>query len=431
MAKYYREYWDGVDSPPDVPIGPLKGGKIAKSSRAFAVHKGLDKVPALGRRIVFARSMAGSNAWQSGTVSGTVTRQIGAACVDLTPGCILAAGCLYLPSGSNTTGGAWGELVIDITWTDADGSQSVTQHIMPLEGQDDGSFDDDPWGSLRTKRINKIAPSSLVSITTMRDWSRYTNVDLTVSYQGNPRPVDFVIYERPFSLALEADDDGYWVSGISPEANPQSVTSPLQRLSETTPNGNPRMGTWMLMDQAKAQQEYMGPILFSWSGHNEESDSNTLTTDDYIGGAWTSANWYRIPDAHTNSDPTSLISNKGWGVSAGAYARPPRANSDAAMPNSGVVPVRVRAKITSDDVTLTSPFDFRIYTSAYSYIRISGTAPGFDSPQWFTAYGWLECGKGPGDGKSAVAVAQPTSGTNGLRVYDIQVYKAEKPSPAV
>ena len=436
MAKFFRHWLDQVDSPPDVPIGPLKGGKFAKQRRAHAVLNGLDKVPGMGRRVVFSSGLMGSGEFSTGIPSPTTERRVGDTTLDLTPGCVLAAGCLYLPSGLTSPADGAGKIQIDVTWTDRDGDQSVTQHVMNLDASSGGTYSDDPWDSLNTKRIALIAPSSMVSISTAREWSRYTRADVSVSYLGRPRVVDFVLHERPYTIALEADDDDdYWVSGMfatqRPGGDMPNLEAPLQRMSETTQDGNRRGGTWQIMDQAAAQAKLIGPMLWHWCGHTEDSDSATAADDNYIGGEWTSANWYRIPDAASSTNPLALagFGDKGFGVASGSYARPVRYNDPVAMENNGVIPVRIHARLATNTESSTGPFEIRCYsgvgTGSQNYISITGTAS--STPDWYSGYGYIECGRGPGDNANATVIANVPSGSEGLRVYDLCCYKAEHP----
>lgn len=430
MAKYYKHQLDLVDSPADVPLAPLKGGKIAKSSRASAVFDGLDKVPALGRRIVYSQGMSGSNLWMADTLSptSTINRVTGRTRFDLTPGCILGITCLHLPSG-NTSGGSspFGQVQLNIAWTDRDGDTTNTTHTLTLFSNAEGATSGEPWEQLLIKSWPSIKPENMTSATSLREWSRGAHVEITVSYNGNPRVVDLIVYERPLAIALEADDaDDFWVSGMfssgHPDGSTPNLSFPVQRLSETTPDGNRRGGTWQIMDQVDAQQKRLGPLLFSWTGHHEEGDSASVIEDGRVSTSAALGTWTRIPDGATSTDPTDLANSRepGWSVASGAYSRPPGGNHPSSMLNSGAIPVRVWIRISAGEVS-TQDFEFRLHSNVASYIKITGTAPDeMTGAVWLSGYGWLACGRGPGQAQRATAIITRTnSADDSLHIYDI------------
>lgn len=435
MAVYRRQRLTGL-TPPDVSLAPLRGGRIAKQNRFHAVHRGVDKITAMGRRIVLTQCAAGSDTWQadSSTVSATLNRLVAQGRHDLAPGNVLALSVLHLPSGDSSSGaGPLGEVQLDITWTDADGSSTARTYVLPLVNGPDQL--DEPWGGIKVRRIPKIEPATLSATDTLRDWSRHTHCEITASYNGNPRILDVCVHEIPAELALEEDDaDDYWVSSFfhnpTPEGTGPGLQYPIQRFSETTPDGNRLWGTYSLMDAVNAQAVRLGPQLVSWSGHSNEGDSNTNSDDAYQLFDASLSNWARVGDGATETVPTTLTADDqyGWSFSSGAYGKPVSENPDASMGNTGSIPVRVYALISADDPAFTENFALRIYTAPYSYVEITGTAG--VSKGWHTCYGHLKCGKGPGDFVKGTAILRRTQGNGDVRLYALRVFRSEQYTPA-
>ena len=436
MAKYYRHYLDKIDSPPDVPIGPLKGGKVALSSRASAVFDGLDKIVGLGNRVVLEQSTSGSDLWsgEASTPSNTVERRIARTRFDLTPGHFLGLSVMYVLSGITSADGSQGRVHIDIDWTDRGGTTTTTRHTLELSAT--ASAQSDLWARIRTGKLS-IRPGSVVGIVTSRDWSRHTHVNATASIEGSAKIIDLILYEKPHSMALEADDDDdYWTSGFFSSHDPEGATPnlpyPIQRQSETSPDGDRRRGSWQVMDQVHAQQLRMGPAIVNWTARVEEHDGSVTPDNDYIETTLATNLWTRIPDGAQDTDPLVLMADgqPGWSMATGAYARPVSENSQVSMATSGSIPVRIWIAISSDDPTLTQDYEIRIYTSEWSYIALSGTAPGTsagtNSATWITAYGHLRCGQGPGDNVHATAMFRRTTTDRGMRIYALCVQKSDQ-----
>jgi hypothetical protein len=437
MPKYYRHYYDNGPQPPNTPIGALKGGKLANSSRVHSAIDSIDRCPALGRRILLACGMSGSDefATNSGSASSTTRRIVARGRANLTPGCMLAMTCMYLPSDDTSDIDGFGQLELTVVWTDRDGNQETTTHTLTLEPNETdlplNSNGLSLWSAISVRRISSITPGSIVSIETASRWSRHTHVEMTLAHYGGTRVIDSVVYEQPDSFAIEADDDSnFWVSGLfasgQPGAQKPNLDYPLQRMSETTPDGNPRGGTWQMMDTINAQQLRLGPMLVCWNGHHEEADGLGVANDDYVAASAAANTWVRVPDSYSDTDPLVLTAEDqpGWDVSAGAYALDPSLNSDVSMGTNGSIPVRVRVAMSSGENDV-QPFDLRVYTAPYSYIEISGTAPlETDGPQWFSTYGHLRVGRGPGDPAKATAVMRRTTTADEIRCHAIVVEKA-------
>lgn len=411
MAVYRRQQLSGI-SPPDVSIAPLRGGRIAKQNRFHAVHRGVDKVGGMGRRVVLSHL----------TESQARGRH------DLAPGNVLALSVMHLPCG--------GTVDVDIDWTDADGSTTSTSHSVALAQGDELAL---PWGGIKVKRIPKMEPETLAATDTLRDWSRHTHCEITVTANeaaaqaaadGSPKIIDICVHEIPADLSLEEDDaDDLWISsffhGPTPEGIGPGLQYPIQRFSETTPDGNRLWGTYSLMDAVNAQAIRLGPQLFSWAATDSSAGQSIERTD--------AGSWVRVGDGAVDSDATALVADDqyGWSMSSGAYGKPVAENPDASMGNTGSIPVRVYVYLESQ-MTPGDTFRLRVYTAPYNYVQVTGTVPIGGSPAWFTGYGHLRCGKGPGDFVKATAVIinDGSPALDDIELKAVKVYRAEQYAPA-
>src|SRR5690606_28224547 len=104
------------------------------------------------------------------------------------------------------------------------------------------------WRALRKITVGPLLPESpqdLDGPDDVRRWSRHSHIEVEVQYEGSPRVLDLVVYERPWVIAYEADDASdlwcshLWASG-HPDGQPPSLQFPWQRLSEASPDGDPR-----------------------------------------------------------------------------------------------------------------------------------------------------------------------------------------------
>lgn len=440
MAKYYKQSLGNVTAAPDVPRGPLKGGKLAKSARVDSVFRGLDKIPALGRRVVLQQTISGSTSWivpetdpdqltQTHPLVGE-KRVVARARHDLTPGHVLQAQCLHLPSGmaqyeegdgSFNAAGTNGTIEIAITWTDRDGTTSSTTHEIALTPSQEtwGAAPSEPWKAIKLSSPLTMTPEPLGAIATMRQWSRHSHCEIRVSHVGSPRVIDVNIYEVPFALAFEADDDSdLWVSTMHTQgvgAPAPDLDYPLQRASEDSPDGDPRMGTWQLMDTVNAQALRLGPALWQWSAWSE-NDGDITTTEVELTA---DTDWKRLSDGVEVASDNWASDEPGASMSAGAYARSQAENPDASMANTGSIPVRCCVYMETG-----GSGSVRFYSSADCYVEVEDPGGGGSTWAWVTAYGHLRTGKGPGDHVHVTALAQNTT------IAYACVYKADQYAPA-
>lgn len=439
---YFRQNIAALGHHVAPPVAPLNGLQLMRGSRAEAVMRAQDHVVGLSRRIVASGGLRGCSTWRTPDTDPTLgsthptpneRRVIGAGAVDLTPGCFLRAWVLYVPSGEtwidmpigmpDQAGGPQGRLEVECVWTDRDGTQVTTTSTTILEGSDltYGAEPSTMWSNLYAEAVVDIHPPGLLPTDELARWCRHVNVSAVLYAVGGARVVDAVLFEHPHAIALEADDSAsLWCShlyGVGSPAGPsQPLAFPYQRFSETTPDGNPRGGTWMLADVHHAQHQRLGPVLFSWSAAVESSGSQAFTT--------TSTTLTALNGGGSTSFD---LDEPGLAVGTGGYARRHASNSPFVL-RDGVAAIPVIVRVLASSGVASSVV--RAMTRWDSYIDVT-IATG--STAWHRAQGWLEVGINPDD--SARLVAQlfgrhTTGGINSLSVYAITVHYAGGYVPA-
>jgi hypothetical protein len=446
MAKYYQKAFSESAAPIKPPIGPLTGTQVMKADRAAAVLRAQDIPPQLSRRPICSYGIKGSVAWITPNTAPLTASQshpkrdeervFGRYKTVLTPGCFLRLSVVALPSGETSratggspaweAGGAQGIVRVQVLWqqTDLIFEDGSIKHdlVLPSSGLANASeptADGGAWPAL-VHRFLDIRPTSLTSNSTLNNFTKSPiKCRIWLMLIGGCRIVDACIYEVPYGVAPEADDAAdNWIAQPATFTLPKAGDYPLQRRSETTPDGDPRGGSWHLQDVANAQGRRLGPCLFDWSAANENTMSVSETEEAGVSNATTAFTGITI------SQNTSWNANYPGGSMA-CHARPFGHNDETTTlrGKTGVVPVRVWvfAKTTAGTSTV------RVQTSPHSWIDVPITATGFD---WAEACGWLECGVGPEDPKPVQVMHKAASSATINTLYVCIHYGTESTLPA-
>lgn len=443
MAKYFTQQLtnlSGTATKP--PVAPLNGLQPMSRARVEAVIRAQDIVPTLGRGIICTWGLRGSETFfvpdtnpalvVNSHPAPTDRRLVSAGSVDLSPGSMLRAWVVAVPSGETQlpgpiAGGASGSIEIDVTWIDQDGGSETSTTAIPIPGSNRqyGAQPTNMWNELHFYDTGTFRPAGALETTERRRWCRGATVQVLVYAVGGARPVDGCVFQEPDVMALEADDDPeYWTSHLYAQPTPKSPGGPLlypwQRFNETSPDGDRRGGTLHLMDVHHAQHKRLGPVLFSWSGASESDGSEGVQI--------TSASLVEL--AGGGSTAFSLT-EPGLPCGTGGHARRYSSNSPFVLRGRvAVIPVFVRIYAEVDG---TGDASLRVYTREDSYIDV--TVPnGAGTPAWTTEYGWLEVGINPDDTSSLRAqlfAAAPAAGLLPyIIVHGITVHYAGGYSPA-
>lgn len=440
---YKRQTTVAVDAAQKPQISPLTGGKLAKRSRVSAVMRAQDKVGALSRRIIGAQSLAGATSWsvpstdpdgapQTYPLTDEV-RAVHRLRCDVTPGCFLRLWVMYIPSGATQIevnplfdydpGPAGGRLQVDVTWTDQAGSTEDTVHEIPLvpSSQTYSGEPADPWASVRVAGIWVMSPTDVDDTATLARWTEHVHAEITISHVGGCRVVDAVVHEYPYALAREVDDDAdLWTAHLFaseyPDGDAPKLTWPLQRASETTPDGDPRLGSWHLLDVANAQRQRLGPMLFSWTAWNETDADVTVTEIPVV--QTTSTSLVRLFDGGAGYDPTQA------GFSLCNYARAYAENHPYWSTNVASIPVLVCAYAATEDEGAAGTL--RLQSSESSWIDVPITDREFG---WWFGFGHLRCPVGVGDDVVCQPLIRMVSGMGAVRIKTICAYTLNGYSP--
>jgi len=453
VARYYRQTLTQAEAIPRAPAGPLLGQQIARRPPVVAALRAQDRVVAQSRRIVLESGISGAARWlvpNTNPVSAVRTyplrdaqRIVARTQFRLTPGCMLELRALAGLSGQTQRaatsgelgagalawqpGGVQGEIRLTATWDDGGTPvQRVSTVVLPGSGELYGRAPTDAAGqfaALRVRAIDLITPQALSSSVIERRWCQPTVVTLSLAYVGGARVVSCVVSEVPHVATMEADDPT-WAShvlGSTPSGPAPAVAYPYQRLSEVSPDGDPRGGAWHLQDVANTQA-LLGPTLLRWHAYDE--DDELVTIAEAAPRISTSTSFASLDNA---SLAAWSLTNEGWSLAAGAYARRRKLNDPDGMPHNGVVPVRLRAYCRGSDGAVSSGGVLRLQTGPYQWVDLtiaSGAAAG-----WYSAIGHARVGRGPGDPEVVQLLFRRTGGAGGFSIWSACVEVGDQADP--
>lgn len=447
MARYFRQNIYGDSIVPAPAVEPLLGHRLARKAPIVAGMRAQDRVVTQSRRVVLAAGLSGATSWlvpntDPVTAADThplvgVVRTVAREQFTLTPGCFLELRAIVGLSGQTQTagfpgpsdpsaaGGADGQIRLVTTWDDGGTPivRTFTKSLppSPREFAAAPTAQGGQFTEIRKVVIANIQPESLNNTQTLRRWCQPTLVTLELQHVGGARVVDCVVVEVPYAVAMESDD-AVWCShvyGPSVDGAGPLIDYPYQRLSETTPDGNRRGGTWQLQDVAHNQAERLGPCLVSWTSYDEDDEDVRMTE--------------AAPVEVTSSSPRVLnnsslgaydATREGWSLSAGAYARTRRLNDPVGMPNNGVIPIRLRVYCQGTATGGNSGGVIRFQSGPYEWVEAtvaSGAAAG-----WVTAWGHARVGRGPGDASTAQCIVWRTGGSGGFRIWAVRVHHQDR-----
>jgi hypothetical protein len=302
MAKYFQQTLaNDTETVPKPAIGPLLGGEPAKRAPIVALMRAQDRVVTLSRRVLLRQSLSGATSFlvpntDPAGIAGThptpnSSRIVARARVVLTPGCMIRVRALVAFSGQTqvatpAAGGGGGGISVLASFTDSAATTLAPTFesaipTSPLEFNAHPTSDAGVWKAMRLVTVDAIRPEQLDSNGDINQWTLPSTVELTISHLEGARVISLVAYEMPYKSAMEADDTANrWCShhfgSGSPGGPGPTLTHPFQRLDETTPDGDPRGGTWHVMDVAAAQALRLGPVLVHWTSHDEDDETPDL-----------------------------------------------------------------------------------------------------------------------------------------------------------
>ena len=442
MAKYITQLLDGPMAPDGLPrpsLWPLTGLQLARAAPLRAAMRAQDQVLQMGRRVILRTGLSGAATFLVGDgnpehlstqqypLTG-VARVIGRATAELTPGHVLSLSAVVCLSGATNIdtggspryidGGHDGRLRVGVTWYDQTGSSVTTTHdvALPTSTRTYGASAitlalwGTQWGDVRVVRVPVIAPNDYDN---PEDWNRWSVsstaamiVRVTLSALDGARVVDAIIHETPKVVAYEADDTQWVTHGASVMP---AATYPLQRLSELGADGDPRGGSWHLMDVAQYQQLRLGPQLWSWSSWDEDAEAKSVTE-----GAPVTFGSSTFATVANSSISAWSASQEGQSLSSGAYARNQALN---AMASHGAIPVRACIYAATP---LGTAGTVRFQTGAYDWVDV--TLPSNSAAGWYTAYGHAAVGRGPGQSTQLMVMGRRDSGISSLSLYHASLH---------
>jgi hypothetical protein len=288
------------------------------------------------------------------------------------------------------------------------------------------------WSGIRIARFPIADPGSSLGLDqteSIADWSRETHVEIEIAMRGGIRIVDMVITEQPRDIGFEASDpDNTVTSGAFAPQSPDGQYPDLRSPYTAMATANPRGGSHRMLDQCHAQLRRIGPILLAWHGYRAETDTAAATTDPgwipLINSA-VPTRWARLHGLVTSAIPNppetlSGFGNTGLAAGTGGYAARP---GDASGERRSI-PVRVWARMRFTNTSTTNRVKMRVYGGAETYVTFEWENPGAGA-HWFTGYGHLEVGQGPGDDVALDVYSVRTNGSGFVEIQTLIIHRAD------
>ena len=298
--------------------------------------------------------------------------------------------------GTLSAAGASGAVKITVVYNN--GSDKTISHTVNIPGSvlPNGAQPTGPgaaFDNIYRRFFPDFYPGNLNDPTTLASWVDGVTVSITVAYIGSPRVIDLSVWEEPYALAYDTEEDT-WIA-------PMHCTDgggPLPTLIGTTPvtrrSDGPHGGTFAILDAAKRVSQETGPVLLYWSAWDEASQSVTATETDYkFVNSTTQLSLVNPVHWHVNGHNAA---HPGFSISSGANARRVQDSEQHVVLRDvdNVVPVRCYVYCAMS--TGTGPTgSFRFWTAPYSMCEVA--VPTGTTWAWRSAPGHLKCGLGAQD----------------------------------
>lgn len=403
----------------DPALGPLSGGRLAKSDRVGAVFNQQDLLLGHGRRVVASVGLHLSPRFQvpsTNTTSVSQTYPLKSASrvcyrgtFTLTPGHMLRAQAVWTPAGATQrfAAGSWvsdgGLGMINFTAQFSNGLASETVNrtivcdVSPNQYNAETSTEGAMFGELY-RGFTEIRPNDLNNVATMAAWSDTAvapfagvTVELTISYRGGVRPVDVIVYEVPVAYARDVSTSN-WAAALYEEGGKPAKAYPSAYpvLALNTAPGHTGLGSTRLVETATRQRDDLGPLLVTWTAWSEAVQGVAATETAAL--ETSSLTWTEMLCTSTAA-PWSADA-PGWSITCGANARRWDTSDpyQAMRGNDAVVPVRIWVRAAAPGG---STGYLRFHSEAYSAMGDIEVNSG--TYAWYSQTGHLRCGLGAED----------------------------------
>lgn len=453
-TEYKAVSLEGLD-PFSPVIGPLTANTLMRWGATRSVMLAQDTAVAGSRRIVAWVGMGGAEQpLQPNSVVEPVDeflappsittfpnidqwRTKGEFRVRVTPGCLLRARCIYLPSGAThrfSTGSVWvpagafGQIRVRVTWTGpvVTGPNQFTA-TLPASGlqygQEPAGFSG-YWSALRETEILDIRPAGFFNDPEVAmQHCQSVEASILLQVRGGVRDVVTIVWEEPRAHVHYHDDVGpHAVHGATGLVVAQTQVPQTEAADGVTYEEN-RFGTNKLVDTGAHQDLVLGPRIAEWSSWDEDTQpiadnlpSNPLQQQP---ASTSSTSFVGVVDLSV----TAWSEDAPGYVVGGAHAARHHLNEASLVMVGGtraVVPVRIWCRARYTDGGGSAFGIVRFQTSPYEWIDLTFETEG--TTEEIEAFGFFSAQVNPDDpGGLLVPLMRIDTGTGTVEVWEWSV----------
>ncbi|MEM6988925.1 MAG: hypothetical protein AAF721_00465 [Myxococcota bacterium] len=359
--------------------------------------------------------------------------------VRVTPGCMLHARCIYMPSGMThrDTGagnvwepaGGFGQIRVRVTWNGdiVAGPNQFTALLEPSPlqyAQAAGEFAAH-WNDLREVEIPNIRPPGFDTGAETSEHHADTEAEVLLQVRGGVRDVVWIVWEVPRAYVFDNDDAGphavHAASAVEVQQSPVPQTSPADGASYE----ENRFGTYALIDTASHQDSRLGPRIAEWSSWTEDANDQPIAdnnpTDPMVQEPVSTSSTTFVGVADPDITEWS-VDSPGFAV-AGAHALRHHLNDSGLVVVGGVralVPVRVWCRGRWTDTAGSAMGIVRFQTSEYEWIELEFTDDG--NAEEVERFGYMASQVAPDDDNGLlIPLMRVDAGTGLLEVFEWSV----------
>ena len=416
---------------------PVRPGDFTDVLRAHEALVGLDTTINSARRVLLEAGLRGSSRFmvldgaptlsQFRTYPDTDTPRVvaRATAMPLTPGYLVALELVALPSGPTQAPDdlmiTWeeddrsGVVELRVTYRNAAGDIALATASIQVDGSGEilGAEPLDPWQALAVDGDLAMpgpwAPDPV-------EWAKWTgigvSVDLELRYRGSPRVLDVVAVERAWSSTVELSAPrrpaAFYTGEDGEPLELPASEYPIVRTSEA----DRALGAESIVEAIAETGAVLGPVLWSWSSHDEADPLHEIVEYDGGIGDGEALAVEVAGDTWTLLASTSVADVAAApGLLTGNYAAGLRGSAAELLDTrAGVIPVWISAYWRTSNES--APAQLEVRASEWSEVSLASSSTAW---AWTRVPAWLEVGPDPEARVAARVLWRCPGGTASLR----------------